>query len=184
MASLSGASYETGRPTGSCAASGRALAVGERYVACLIEPKDGQGLTRVDFGLAEWEGGARPPAPARVFGFWRSTVAPPGAKKQQLVDDAALLDLFEQLEAATEARKIAFRYLLALVLVRKRLLSLEGSRQGVMLVRHKGSALPPERGGDGPPLIEVIDPGLDRQAMEEGTEELAAILLAPDGGAR
>ena len=132
-----------------------------------------------------WEAGARPAAPARVFGFWRAVVAAPGAKKKQLVDDASLLDLFEQLAGATEGRKVAFRYLLALVLVRKRLLVIEGAKGGTMLVRHKGAALPPERGGVGPPLLEVIDPGLDPQALEEGTEELAAILLsdaAPGAG--
>lgn len=176
--------YETGRPTGRCAASGRALTVGERYVACLVEPTDGAALARMDFALDAWEAGARPAAPARLFGFWRSTVAAPGASKRQLVDDAALVDLFEQLEGASEPRKAAFRYLLTLVLVRKRLLTIEGSRPGVMLVRPRGVALPPERGGDGPPLVEVIDPGMDRQAMEEGTEELAAILADSDGDGR
>ena len=177
--------YDTGRPSGLCAATGRRLEVGERFVACLVEPKEGSGLVRVDYGLEAWEAGARPAAPARVFGFWRAVVAAPGAKKKQLVDDASLLDLFEQLAGATEGRKVAFRYLLALVLVRKRLLVIEGAKGGTMLVRHKGAALPPERGGVGPPLLEVIDPGLDPQALEEGTEELAAILLsdaAPGAG--
>lgn len=192
MAAISGATYETGRPTGVCAVSGRRLEVGEKYVAALVELKDGAGLVRMDFGQQEWEGGGRPASPARLLGFWRAVVTPAGAKKRQLVDDAALLDLFEQLEAATEARKLAFRYLLALVLVRKRLLVMEGSRAGsratgapaVLLVRQKGTALPPERGGDGPALIEVVDPGLDQKAMEDGTEELAAILLSGDEGGR
>lgn len=186
MAAL-GAAYETGRPTGVCAATGRRLEVGERYVAVLVEPKDGAGLVRLDFAADSWETGARPESPARLFGFWRAVVSPAGAKKRQLVDDAALLDLFEQLEGAREPRKVAFRYLLTLVLVRKRLLTLEGSRPaksvepGVMLVRHKGTAQPPERGGDGPAFIEVVDPGLDRRAMEEGTEELASILSDATG---
>lgn len=187
MASL-GAAYETGRPTGVCAATGRKLEIGEKYVAVLAEPKVGSGLVRLDFAADAWDGGSRPESPARVFGFWRAIVTPAGAKKRQLVDDAALVDLFEQLEGATEPRKLAFRYLLALVLVRKRLLAMEGTRAakgaepGVMLVRHKGTAQPPERGGDGPPYIEVVDPGLDRRAMEEGTEELASILSDGAGG--
>ncbi len=187
MASLTGSTYETGRPTGVCAATGRRLEIGERYVAVLAEPKDGAGLVRLDYDAAAWDAGKRPDAPARVFGFWRAVVTPAGAKKRQLVDDAALVDLFEQLEAATEPRKQAFRYLLALVLVRKRLLVMEGGGKGasvgVLLVRHKGTALPPEQGGDGPPLLRVVDPGLDRKALEEGTEELAAILSSePEGG--
>lgn len=177
-----GLGYETGRPTGVCARTGRTLEVGERYVAALVEPKLGAPLERMDFSLAAWDDGARPEAPTRLFGFWRAQVQAPGAKKRLLVDDAALVDLFEQLEGVTEARKVAFRYLLALVLVRKRLLVMEGTKAGVLLVRHKGTALPPERGGDGPAFVEVVDPGLDRTALEEGTEELAAILS--DGDAR
>lgn len=184
MAASSGLTYETGRPTGVCAATGRPLEIGDRFVAVLVEAVGTAGLNRLDFSQEAWDGGSRPEAPARVFGFWRATVAPSGAKRKQLVDNEALLDLFEQLDAATEPRKLAFRYLLALVLVRKRLLVIEGTRPGVMLVRQKGAALPPARGGDGPPFIEVVDPGMDRQAMEEGTEELAAILLSGDEGGR
>jgi hypothetical protein len=121
----------------------------------LIESKEGAPLERLDFAATEWDAGSRPASPARVFGFWRAVVSPAGTKKKQLVDDAALLDLFEQLAGASEGRKVAFRYLLALVLVRKRLLTIDGTRAGVMLVRHKGTAPPPERGGDGPPLVEV-----------------------------
>jgi len=159
-------------------------------VAVLAEPKDGAGLLRLDFAAEAWDGGSRPEPPIRVFGFWRAMVSRAGAKKRLLVDDAALVDLFEQLEGATEPRKMAFRYLLALVLVRKRLLAMEGTRPakdgapGVMLVRHKGTAQPPERGGDGPPHREVVDPGLDRRAMEEGTEELVSILADGSGDGR
>ncbi|MCB9840081.1 MAG: hypothetical protein H6809_00330 [Phycisphaeraceae bacterium] len=186
---VTGTAYETGRPTGVCAATGRPLEVGERFVAVLVEPTAGAGggpagLERLDFSVAAWDDGRRPEG--EVFAFWRSVVAAPGAKKRQLVDDAALVDLFEQLEGASEARKVAFRYLLALVLVRKRLLHMEGTRTldgaSVLLVRPKGVAVPPERGGDGPALVEVVDPGLDARAMEEGTEELSAILLGDEGG--
>ena len=189
---VTGTAYETGRPTGVCAATGRPLDVGERFVAVLVEPKAGAGgtvgghagLDRLDFSVAAWDDGRRPEG--EVFAFWRSVVAAPGARKRQLVDDAALVDLFEQLDGATEGRKVAFRYLLALVLVRKRLLHMEGTRtrdgSSVLLVRAKGAALPPERGGDGPALIEVVDPGLDARAMKEGTEELSAILLGDEGG--
>jgi hypothetical protein len=53
------------------------------------------------------------------------------------MDDEELLDLFESLEDANEPKKQAFRFLLALLLVRKRLLKYEGQRPGLMLVRRR-----------------------------------------------
>lgn len=180
MASAISTAYETGRPTGVCTATGRRLESGERYVAVLIEPAPGAALARQDFSTGAWDEGRRPDPPVRVFAFWRATMSAPGAKKRQLLDDGALLDLFEQLDGATEARKVAFRYLLALVLIRKRLLVLEGTGQGTMRVRHKGTTVAGDR-AEGAGIIEVADPGLDPRALEEGTEELSAI-LATDGG--
>jgi hypothetical protein len=99
-----------------------------------------------------------------------------------LIDDAELVDLFEQLGAASAQRQLAFRYILALILIRKRLLRHVGTRKGsggeVMLVQLARAA----GGGPDDPAVEVIDPGLDEQTIAEATEQLGEIMLGAEPG--
>ncbi|MEZ6318057.1 MAG: hypothetical protein R3B49_04770 [Phycisphaerales bacterium] len=181
----SSAPYEIGRSPGVCAATGRPLAVGERFVAVLVEPPDG-ALERLDYAMEAWEGGARPGRP--VFAAWRAVMPEANAKAQVLIDDDELLDLFERPLAGGEGDdQVAFRYLLALVLIRRKKLVYEGGRpadlrhgrSGLMMVRPKGVALPPE----GPALIEVVDPGLTEERASALLDQLGAIMnLDEDGG--
>jgi len=162
------------RPTGRCAATGAAIEPGQAFVATLVETDD--GLTRLDYSPAAWEKGARPEPPLLFVGSWRTVMPEHDVKPRMFIDDDALNDLFEQLGEATETRRLALRYVLALILIRKRLLRLEGSDGSTMLVRPKGVDLPPDRGGDGPPLVRVDDPGLDEQTLNEVTEQLGVVL--------
>ncbi|MFI4896509.1 MAG: hypothetical protein ACIARR_01645 [Phycisphaerales bacterium JB059] len=176
--------YDIARPVRACASTGRAIEVGETYIAVLVDSADADALTRQDFSLEAWESGARPEAPGEVFAFWRTVAPEPTEQKKPLIDDDELMDLFEQLGESEDEERLAFRYLLALVLVRKRRLIYEGGaqpdrksgRSGLMYVRPKGVALPPERGGDGPPLLEVVDPGLDDETIASVTEQLGQIM--------
>ena len=187
---LGPSSYDIARPLRQCASTGAPIEPGETYIAVLVDTPGDDALTRQDFSLAAWEGGARPAAPGMVFAFWRAVASEPTEQKKPLIEDEELLDLFEQLGEAEAEDKLAFRYLLALVLVRKRLLIYEGGapadrakgRAGLMYVRPKGVASPPERGGDGPPLIEVVDPGLDDDTIASVTELLGQIMNLDEEG--
>lgn len=167
--------YPIGKGTGVCAATGRRLDVGERFVAALVESDESDDLQRIDFSAEAWDDGARP---RHLFGFWRGVVPAADAKKHVLIDDDALVDLFEQLAAATDPRRIAFRFVLCLTLVRKRLLVCESTRApragepGVMLIRRKGDPRPP----DGPAFIEVIDPGMTDEAIDEVIQQFEAVM--------
>lgn len=179
MAGLGNTGYEIARATGVCAASGRPIAVGEEFIATLVQGDDEDRLERRDFSLEAWEGGARP---ERLFGYWRTRMHPPDAKRKAFIDDAALMDLFEQLEGVTEPARVSFRYLLALMLIRKRLLKYEGARRedgvSVMLVRPATPA-----GATPAPQCQVVDPGMNDQAVAEAIEQLSAVLAgeAPGG---
>ena len=102
---------------------------------------------------------------------------PPGQSKKPLIDDAALMDLFEQLEGAEERSRISFRFVLALILIRKKLLKYEGQhRDGagtgpVMLVRRATRASEPPA-----EVVEVCDPQMDDAAVGEAVEQLGAIM--------
>src|SRR5687767_9058469 len=102
MASLGNTSYEIARATGVCAATGRPIAVGEPFVAALAEDEAQERMERVDFSVEAWQGGARPRPPLRLLGHWRATMQAPDARRKPFIDDASLLDLFGQLEGATE----------------------------------------------------------------------------------
>ena len=96
---------------------------------------------------------------------------PPDAKKQALLSDPELLELFEELGGALEPRQQAFRYLLALLLVRRRVLKMVGSEAGRLLVQPKTAANTPEGA-----TIEVIDPGLTDAAIAEAIEQLGQVV--------
>lgn len=169
--------YEIARATGHCAATGETIPPGQVYVAALVERPDQDGLERIDYSLAAWEAGARPQPPARLFGSWRAKMHEPGAAKRQFIDDEALLDLFDGLAEATEPGRLAFRFVLALLLIRKRLLRHEGSRGGAMLVRRtKAGGAPQDGNPENNPLIEVADPGMDEAVLAEATEQLGQIV--------
>jgi hypothetical protein len=154
------------------------LPTGESFVAVLTQSADSEDFVRLDYSAAAWTEGARPDKSVIILGFWRGVVPDPGAKKRLLIDDQSLLELFEQSgeEAEGSAERAAFRFVLSLILLRKRLLVQEGSKGKTMLVRARGTPRPPE----GPAYMEVADPGLDEGAIARVTEQLGAVLS--DGG--
>lgn len=170
--------FEVARATGVCGGTGRAIGVGETYVACLwssppAEGHDTERLSRTDYSTEAWIGGSRPPGP--IVGHWRATLAAPNTRKRTLIGDDELLDLFLQLAEATEPKRQAFRYLLALILIRKRLLRVETARRrGTLVVRLRPV-------GDTPgEIVEVVDPGMDETMVADATEQLSAVLASDE----
>lgn len=175
MASVTGTGYPIARTTGLCAASGRKLEVGERYVATLIEQEGVAELRRLDFTLDAWKSGARPEAVApgaTLFASWQAVVPEPNAKKGVSLDPEELLDLFEQLAETTDPKKLSFRYLLALILIRKRVLKYEGQKQGTMMVKRTG----PHAGE----ALAVVDPGMDEITIAGALEQLGEMMGLSD----
>jgi len=172
--------YPVARSTGRCAATGAVFKEGDSYVAVLVEREGQAGLERLDFAQGQWEAGARPPQPLQVFGFWRGTYVAHEAKKQPLLGDAELLDLFEELGTASEPKQVTFRYILALLLIRRRVLRVVSTKPGVLMVVPRGA------GDVGREPMGVTDPGLDEQAIADAIEQLGQVVAtdAPAAGAR
>ncbi len=175
---------EVGRPTGLCAATGRTLQPGEPFVGVLAEDVTTEAVQRFDFGASAWTAGARPPAPWRVVAHWRSIVRISDAPRRMLADDDELLDILDQSEREQDPAQTAFRYLLALILIRRRRLRLEGSRslgdgRAVLLVRRKDDRPTPSGEYAGPPT-EITDPGMDREAMSAGMRLLDRIMAGSE----
>jgi hypothetical protein len=110
--------YQIQPATRRCAASGRELKPGERYFSVLLD--EGGRLVRRDYAAEAWQG-----PPEGAFSFWAGKVPAPGGKRRRPVDDELLLDCFGRLDEATEPGKLNFRYVLALLLLRRRRFRLE-----------------------------------------------------------
>ena len=163
--------YPVSKATGRCAASEVVLEPGEPCVATLSEVPE-HGLTRLDYSMTAWEAGTRPPG---LFSFWKTIVPDRDAKPNPLVDDNVLVMIFEQLAEDEQPRRIALRFVLALILMRKRLLRFLGRREDdggvVWLMRPKGAS--PETDP-----VEVIDPGLGDDDVLALSEQLSEALEA------
>lgn len=172
--------FEIVKATGLCAATGRPIAVGEEFIAALVENAEGTGMERLDYSLEAWQSGARPQPISKLFGAWKTTMLPPSEKKRVLVDDESLMDLFEQLQEATEPARISFRYILALLLMRKKILKYEGTKRAstglIMQVRRATKVDEPPM-----PIVEVIDPGMTEQAIADAIEQLGAVIAGGAG---
>lgn len=170
MSGLTSAPYELGRSTGICAATGEPLEPGAMAVAVLVEHEDTGALERLDYSAEAWDRGERA---ANLFCFWRRRIPEPNDKPKPFIDDEELLALFDQLADAEQDRRLAFRFILSLILIRKRLLRHVGSKgiegRSVALLKRKGAS--PED-----PPIEVIDPGMDEAAIEAAMEQLGQVL--------
>lgn len=172
--SVAPSQYSVSRSSGVCAATGRTMQPGESIIAVLVEREGQTALERLDFSTDAWETGARPQPPFRPIAKWRTTHQTGDHKTRQLLSDDELLDLFDGLAEAQDNKALAFRYILALLLVRKRLLRCLDMRGQVMRVLPKGVPLDQ-------PALEVRDPGLDDQMIADAMEQLARIIPSDDG---
>src|SRR5688500_7981316 len=156
--------YDVPRPGGRCAACGRTIEPGERFVAAVRETPT--GLERLDVAPEHWEAFDR----VGLLGFWHTTMPRAEQKKKVFVDDEVLCGLFERLADATEPAKINFRFVLGLILMRKRLVVYEGARndegRDVWVVRMKGRE----------DRLDLVDPKLNEQQVAEVSQQLGEIL--------
>ncbi|MGF1633863.1 MAG: hypothetical protein ACFCVE_08455 [Phycisphaerae bacterium] len=157
--------YGIGRPGGVCAVCGRALVAGEAVFAALRETAE--GFERLDVAPEHWAAFDK----SDLAATWRTTVPDPTQKKKLFVDDAVLCDLFVRLGGVEEAAKLHFRFVLGLVLMRKRLATLLTTRtdeQGREVWQMK------VRGHDEP--VDLVDSQPGEAETTEVSAQLSQIL--------
>jgi hypothetical protein len=108
--------FEIQRSTRRCAATDVPLEPGD--VCYTVLEVNGADIVRKDFSAAAWT--APPP---QAFGWWKSRIPEPNAKKIKLAPNDVLVELFEQLAGQPESDDM--RYVLALLLVRRRVFRAE-----------------------------------------------------------
>lgn len=113
--------YELAAPNRRCARSGRELKPGEPIFSVLHD-RDGLWV-REDVAAEAWNG-----APEDAFSFWRTSIPDEKRKGPPRLNEELLWDCFLRLEGQADPKSVTFRYVLALLLVRKKRLKLEEVR--------------------------------------------------------
>jgi hypothetical protein len=103
------------RARAACSVSGRPFAPGDLMHSALVRGAD--GLERLDVHPDAWTG-----PPSRAVAVWRSTVPPTVNAGPAIAPVDVLLDVLEDLDGRPD--EAALRYLLALQLVRRRVLKI------------------------------------------------------------
>jgi len=166
--------YKIGVPSRQCHTCERGFAVGDEYYSAVVETAQEDHLARHDFCPQCWK-----PGEAAYFSFWKARVPQPEQPAQRgprLVDLGRLLQLFERLADSPDEQAQRFRYVLALVLMRKRRLKIvesrriAGGRGEALVLRETGS----ER------RHEVSCPGISDDEIRSVADRLREILDMPD----
>ncbi len=110
--------YEVQRCTRQCAASGRQLEPGEVFYSMLVV--EGAQVERRDYAPEAWQG-----PPEGALGWWKSQMPEREGHKLHWAPNDVMLHLLEELQSQTALHDM--RYVLALLLVRRRVLRLEES---------------------------------------------------------
>ena len=110
--------YDIQRCSRRCAASDRELKNGEECYSVLIEQAG--GIVRRDYSAEGWPG-----PPDNAIGWWKSTVIDPNAGRMSWAPNDVMLHYFERLADDSAAEDT--RYVLGLLLVRRRVLRVDGN---------------------------------------------------------
>lgn len=161
-----GGGLDVPKPHGVCAVSGQPIAAGEKFVAAIRETPE--GIERLDVMLEHWP--AFFEGRTDLLAYWHTVMPHVEVKKKVFVDDEVLCTLFERLADATEEAKVNFRFVLGLVLMRKRLIVYEQTRReeghDVWVVRLKGRE----------DRLDLVDPKLDESKVADVSQQLGEIL--------
>jgi len=115
-----------------CAITGRELRPGDRFYSVLLD--EGGKFQRRDYSIEAWQG-----PPEGAFSFWAGRIPVGEEDRRPRIDDDMLLDCFQRLEGDADPGRLRFRYVVALLLMRRKRFKFEEARteadQEVLLLR-------------------------------------------------
>ena len=155
--------WEIKKPLGFCCGTSRKIEPDEEYYAALVETAD--GFERRDFCADFWQ-----QQKPEVYCYWKTRLPDPEQKRQLFIDDDMLMVFFERLAVETEQEKLNFRFVLALVLMRKRRLKYDSSRteQNAEIWRLRIT-------GENE-FVDVMNPHLDEEQIAQLSSQIGQIL--------
>jgi hypothetical protein len=155
--------YQIQAHTRRCAATGRSLRAGERYYSVLLD--QGGKLVRLDYASEAWPG-----PPREAFGFWTGRVPAEDSRAITHVDDDMLVDYFLRLDADNDPAQARFRYVVALLLMRRRKFKFEEA------VMEEGTEVLTVRSVGTHNLYRVTNPRLTEDEMATVQDEIFKLL--------
>jgi len=108
--------YEVQRSTRHCTATGREFAPGESYYSVLVA--EGAELKRYDYAADAWQG-----PPESAVGWWKSQIPDHTATRKRWAPNDVMLHFWDEL--AEQPDRQDMRYVLTLLLIRRRVFRLE-----------------------------------------------------------
>jgi hypothetical protein len=155
--------YQIQPNTRRCAVTGQELPPGAQFFSVLLDQAG--KLVRQDYSSAAWTG-----PPEGAFSFWSGRVPAREQSRQPGINDELLLDCFVRLHGETEPGRVSFRYVIALLLMRRKRLRFERvAVDGEYEVLHLRCA----RTGA---AYEVINPRLTQEEMIAVQDEVFKVL--------
>ena len=157
------AEWEIKKTLGQCFETGESFEAGTEYYAALVETDE--GFERRDFSIEYWQD-AKP----EVYCYWKTKMADGQQKRKLFIDDDMLMTFFERLAEETEQEKVNFRFVLTLILMRKRILKYDSSenKDGVEVwqLRVTGEKR----------MVDVVNPNLTEDKIEQLSSQMGQIL--------
>lgn len=114
--------YQIQASTRRCALTDRELKPGERFYSVILD--QGGKFLRQDYSAEAWQG-----PPPEAFSFWQGKLGADAKPRKQPIDDEMLTDCFARLENETDQGKVGFRYVLALLLLRRKRMRLDETKR-------------------------------------------------------
>lgn len=160
--------FPIGRLSGQCARCHQVLQPGQVYYAVIWQQDD--QYVRQDFDEACWTA-----PPAEAVGAWRARVPVPQTKaRPKHVPARLLLEVFERLGETDGAAMHQMRFVLALLLMRRRLLKLQET------LRQDGCEVWKMKRVGGEAQYDVVCPPLSQQDTDQLSQQLADLLAGLD----
>jgi hypothetical protein len=137
---------------------------GERYYGVLLD-ENGRFVRR-DFAVDAWSG-----PPSNCVAFWAGRIPTSDKPQKPSINDELLLDCFDHLANATEPDRIKLRYVITLLLMRRKKLLFDDTSLGT-----QGKACLMVRDARSGAKYEIPDPQLSDAEVESLQDEIFRLL--------
>lgn len=155
--------FDIAAPARTCFVSGQELAVGERVVSVLVD--EAGTFVRRDYAADAWT-----EPPAGTVAWWHGRIPASTKPRKPTYNDDVLMDLFRHLAETIDPQRVNFRYVVALLLMRRKRLKFEDLKkeagQDVMILRDAKTGT----------KYETIDPRLTEDAIADVQAEVFTAL--------
>jgi hypothetical protein len=155
--------YEIHGPARTCTITGRDLRPGEEVYSVLWD--EGGQFVRKDYAADAWPG-----PPNAAIAWWAGRIPEAGRPAKPTINDDLLVDCFEHLSDTTDPSRLRFRYVVALLLMRRKRFKFDDARkqgeQETLVVRDSKSGR----------RHEIVDPQLTDPEMDAVRDEVFRVL--------